>query len=92
MVGFPGIVTVDERMKEELAGIKECRNAQVIIGVVVIIYGLVLAFPLSYNGNLAVAVGILVSFTVIGIIFLVMASDCARDYRDKLKEVKKGNK
>ncbi len=90
MVGFPGIVTVDERMKEELAGIKECRNAQVIIGVVVIIYGLVLAFPLSYNG--LVAVGILVSFTVIGIIFLVMASDCARDYRDKLKELKKVNK
>lgn len=72
-------------MKEELARIKECRNAYVIIGVVAIIYGLVLAFPLSYN--LAVAVGILVFFIFIGIIFLVMASDCARDYRDKLKKL-----
>lgn len=74
-------------MKEELASMKERRNAQVIVGVVVIIYGLILAFSLSYN--MFVAVGILVSFTVIGIIFLVMTSDSARDYRDKLKEVKK---
>jgi len=73
-------------MKEELASIKECRNAQIVIGVVVIIYGLILAFSLSYN--MLVAVGILVSFTFIGIIFLVMASDSARDYRDKLKELK----
>ena len=87
MVGFSAL---GERMKEELASMKECRNAQVIVGVVVIIYGTVLATSLAYN--MLVAVGILVSFTVIGIIFLVMASDCARDYRDKLKEVKKGNK
>ena len=92
MVGFPGIVTVDERMKEELASIKESRNSNIIAGVTQITCGLVLASFLVHNGDLVAAVSILVFFTAFGVVSFVIALKHRRDYENKLRELKRRDK
>ena len=76
--------------KEGLASIKESRNSNIISGAAQITGGLVIASLLVYNGDLLAAVGILVFFTAIGVVSFVIAFKHGRDYRDKLKKLKKG--
>jgi len=73
-------------MKEDLASIKEARNSNIIAGAAQITCGLVLASLLAYNGNLAVAVSILLFFTAFGAVSFVIALKHRRDYENKLKE------
>ena len=89
--------------KEDLASIKTARNGFLVLGIVIVILGIITAYLYVTSEALGVARGtgtftllpqiIVIISGAIGIMCCVIAElKYGRDYRDKLKELKKSGK